>query len=161
MPFTPTFGLRPAQAEDQTTIRALVRQERLDPTSLHWRNFLVAEDAGGRIVGIGQVKPLPGARELGSLVVVPEYRQQGVGAALIQTLWAREKGPLYLLTRDRRVPYYQKFGFRPIGWRDAPWAIRAKLLPALAFRLFGVRVVAMRRETEGEGPRTKTGDEVL
>ena len=146
MSLIPTFDIRPAQTEDQATIRALVRQERLDPTSLDWRNFLVAEEAGGRVVGIGQVKPLPGARELGSLVVIPDTRQQGVGAALIHALVAREKGSLYLLTRDHRVPYYQKFGFRPIGWRDAPWAIRAKLLPALAFRLFGVRVVAMGRE---------------
>ena len=140
-----TYHLRPARAQDQPTIRALVRQEWLDPTSLDWRNFLVAEGEGGRVIGIGQVKPLPGARELGSLVVVPEYREQGVGAALIHALMAGEKGPLYLLCGDHRVPYYQKFGFQVIGWRDAPWPIRAKLLLPLAFRLFGVRVVAMRR----------------
>ncbi len=141
----PPCPIRPGRAEDRSIIRRLIRQEGLDPTSLNWRNFLVAEDPAGRVIGIGQVKPLPGARELGSLVVVPEYRQQGVGAALIHALLAREKGPLYLLCGNHRVPYYQKFGFRPIGWRDAPWAIRAKLLPSLAFRLFGVRVVAMKR----------------
>lgn len=145
VPLTSTFTLRPGQAEDQPVIRALVRQEWLDPTSLDWRNFLVAEDARGRVLGIGQVKPLPGVRELGSLVVVPEYRAQGVGAALIHALLAREQGPLYLLCGDHRVPYYRKFGFHIIGWRDAPWPIRAKLLLPLAFRLFGVRVVAMRR----------------
>ena len=145
MPLTPPFGIRPAQAQDQQTIRALVRRERLDPTSLDWRNFLVAEDSNGRVIGIGQVKPLPGARELGSLAVVAEARRQGVGAALVHALLTREKGSLYLLCGDRRVPYYQKFGFHTIGWLDAPWAIRAKLLLPLAFRLFGVRVVAMQR----------------
>lgn len=39
----------------------------------------------------------------------------------------------------------QKFGFHPIGWRDARWAIRAKLLLPLVLRLFGVRVEAMER----------------
>lgn len=142
---SPSTRIRPARADDAATIRALVRSESLDPTSLDWRNFLVAEDEGGQIVGIGQVKPLPGARELGSLVVVPAWRGRGVGAAIINALMARETGPLYLLTRDTRVPYYARFGFRVAGWRDLPWVIRGKLLIPQLFRLFGIRIVAMKR----------------
>ena len=39
---TARFALRHARAEDAATIRALVRQEHLDPTTLQWPNFLVA-----------------------------------------------------------------------------------------------------------------------
>ena len=35
--------LRPAVAADQPLIRQMVRAEDLDPTSLHWSHFLVAE----------------------------------------------------------------------------------------------------------------------
>lgn len=141
----PPIQIRRATAADDATIRTLVRRERLDPTSLHWQNFLVAADEGGRVVGIGQIKPLLGASELGSLVVVPEWREKGVGAALIHALMDQTEEPLYLLCRDTRAPYYRKFGFVEIGLRDAPWAIRAKLLAGRLLRLLGARVVAMRR----------------
>lgn len=130
-----TFRIRRARADDQATIRALVHGERLDPMTLDWPNFLVAEDDAGRIIGIGQVKPLRGARELGSLVVVPDWRERGVGAALIHALMADEPGPLFLVCRPMRVPYYGKFGFREIGLREAQGALRVK---AALFRLAGL-----------------------
>ena len=137
--------IRRATEDDAATIRALVKAEHLDPTSLKWPNFLVAQDDIGRIIGIGQVKPLPGARELGSLVVVPEWRERGVGAALIHALMAQETGDLYLVCRDTLAPYYRKFGFCEIGWRDMPWVLRAKLGLAQVGRLFGIRGAVMKR----------------
>ncbi|MFN8483325.1 MAG: GNAT family N-acetyltransferase [Anaerolineae bacterium] len=138
-------SIRRATEADAATIRALVRAERLDPTTLKWPNFLVAEDDAGRIVGIGQVKPLPGARELGSLVVVPDWRERGVGGALIRALVAQESGALYLVCRDTLAPYYRKFGFRDIGWRDMPWALRAKFGLGQIGRLLGYRGAFMKR----------------
>lgn len=140
-----TPHIRPALAQDESTIRALISQEHLDRTSLKWQNFLVAEDEAGRVIGIGQIKQLPGACELGSLVVVDEWRGRGVAGALIHALMAQERGPLYLLGRDNRVPYYEKFGFRIAAWRDLPWIMRIRWLFPQAFRLFGVRIVAMHR----------------
>ena len=89
------FYIRPARAADAATIRSMIRAERLDPLNVHWENFLIAE-TGGRIIGIGQIKPYPGARELGSLAVAADQRQTGVGGAIINALIARENGPLYL-----------------------------------------------------------------
>ncbi|MFN8473683.1 MAG: GNAT family N-acetyltransferase [Anaerolineae bacterium] len=141
----PGVSIRRATEGDEPTIRAMVRAEHLDPTTLKWPNFLIAEDGGGRIVGIGQIKPLPGARELGSLVVAPEWRERGVGGALIRALMAQEKGDLYLVCRDTRVPYYRKFGFREIGWRGMPWVLRVKFGLGQVGRLFGIRGAVMKR----------------
>jgi N-acetylglutamate synthase-like GNAT family acetyltransferase len=62
------MNIRPARAEDRATITAMVRGARLNPMDLQWSRFLVAEDETG-IVGVGQIRPYPGASELASLVV--------------------------------------------------------------------------------------------
>lgn len=139
--------LRPATEADAGTIHKLIRDERLDPTSLDWRHFIVAEEAG-RIVGIAQVKPLPGVNEFGSLVVLPAYRGRGIAAQLIQTLEARAGLPLYLICRERMEPYYNRFGFRRTGFWNTPLFLRLKLAAALALRLGGVRVIGMVKEQE-------------
>lgn len=148
-----TFCIRRARAADQATIRGLVRRERLDPTHLDWPNFLVAEDDDGRVIGFGQIKPLRGARELGSLVVVPAWRERGVGGALIRALMADEPGPLFLVCRDTRVAYYRKFGFREISWREAAGTVRMKGALIRVAGLFGLRGAVMRWDREGTPPR--------
>ncbi len=113
-----TITLRPAQATDQATIKAMVRAERLNPMGLHWQNFLVAEQAAtigqdaAAIVGIGQLRPHgDGVLELASLVVVESSQGQGVGTLLVHALILRAGGPLYLMCDARLVPYYTRFGF--------------------------------------------------
>ena len=70
---------------------------RLDPTTrLHFEHALVAE-VDGEVVGVGQIKHHPGCQELGSLVVLPEYRRQGIAAQLIAALEAEAERPLYLI----------------------------------------------------------------
>ncbi len=141
------FTIRPARAEEEAAIKALIRREHLDPFNVHWQNFLVAEDAdAGRLVGIGQVKPYPHGRELGSLVVAPERRQNGVGAAIVNALIARESGPLLLFCLQFREPFYAKFGFRRVGWRELPGELKLKYAFGTAFtRLFARRLIAMKR----------------
>lgn len=138
------ISIRPARAEDTRAIKRMVRGAGLDPTLLRWENFLVAEK-DGNVVGIGQVKPYRGARELGSLVVLKAYRRQGIGAAIIRVLVEREPGALFLLCRDRLESYYARFGFRRVGLRDLRGAVRLKYAFALLGRAAGVRVIAMRR----------------
>jgi len=123
----------------------MVHAAGLDPTSLHWPNFLVAEH-GGRVIGVGQVKPYRGGRELGSLVVLKPYRGQGIGSAIVRALIEREPGELFLLCREPLETYYQPFGFRRASIRELRGMVRLKYIVAQLFRmLFGVRVIAMRR----------------
>lgn len=119
----PGVSVRPAAASDQTLIRQWVRDARLDPTSLRWPQFVIAE-IDGEVVGIGQVRPA--APELGSLVVRPDRRGEGIGGALIRALLARHPGDMYLECRPALVDYYTRFGFDRIPWHAAPWPLKLK-----------------------------------
>ena len=123
----------------------MIRAERLDPFNVHWENFIVAE-LDERIVGIGQVKPFPNARELGSLAVVADQRRCGVGAALINALLSRERGQLVLFCLAFRERYYAKFGFRRAALRDLPSSLKLKYIFGSAFTfLFRQRLITMIR----------------
>jgi N-acetylglutamate synthase-like GNAT family acetyltransferase len=140
-----TYIIRSAVAADEATIKSLIRAEQLDPLNVHWQNFLVAEEAG-RIIGIGQIKPFRGGRELGSLAVVADRRQSGVGGAIITTLIARERGPLLLFCLAFREPYYAKFGFHRCGLRDLRGELKLKYaLGTVVTRLIGKRLIVMQR----------------
>jgi len=140
-----SIAIRPARQEDAATIKRMVRAAGLDPSSLHWPNFLVAEK-DGRVIGVGQVKPYGGARELGSLVVLKPYRGRGIGSAIVRALIEREQDDLFLLCQDRLESYYAQFGFRRAGLRDLRGVVKLKYMFAQMFRaLFRVRVIAMRR----------------
>ncbi len=137
----------------------MVYAERLDPTSLNWKNFIVADD-DGEIVGIAQVKPHRDCREFGSLVVRPSHRRRGIGAMLIEATLAGETGEVYLLCASSLMSYYGRFGFEQIDDRDAPPTLRRKLWLVGLLRFAGVRVICMRaRPRERGAGRLATGDD--
>lgn len=137
--------IRAPRPEELPTLQKMLRDARLDPTSgVHLEYALVAE-ADGQIVGMGQIKHLRGCQELGSLVVLPAYRHQGIAGQLIRALEAQAERPLYLMCLDPMRSFYARFGYSPISYGQAPTAIKLKLTPALLGRLFGFRVVAMRK----------------
>jgi amino-acid N-acetyltransferase len=137
--------IRRATEADAPTIRQMVRVEGLDPTSLKWPNFLIAE-VGGQITGIGQIKHYPGCEELGSLIVLEPYRGQGIAAALIKQLEAGAGRPLHLLCEWHMGSFYDRFGYRTIAWAAAPWVLKLKTLAALPALPFGIRVRIMRKD---------------
>ena len=140
--------IRPAVAGDQAMIRRMVKEEQLDPTALHWSHFLIAEN-GGEIVGIGQVRPSPACRELGSLVVREPYRKQGVGALIVNALLQRETGDVYLECLSHNERYYTRFGFQRIPWWRAPMPLKLKAgTSSIVGPLFGFHVVTMRRAAD-------------
>jgi N-acetylglutamate synthase-like GNAT family acetyltransferase len=132
--------IRAATEADQAAIRAIIRAAQLNPMSLDWPRFLVAED-GGEIVAVGQVKPhSDGSRELASIAVVPARQRQGLGRQVIRALLAREAGPLYLVCMNHNDSYYQQFGFRRVEAAALPPALRriyrfGHLATALAIRI--------------------------
>ncbi|MDQ7024113.1 MAG: GNAT family N-acetyltransferase [Anaerolineae bacterium] len=144
MPDAIAITIRPAKITDDKIIKSMIRGARLDPTSLNWRNFLIAEHQG-KIVGIGQVKHYPGCNELGSLVTFPKYRGKGVAARLISELEAQAGFPLYLLCASKMEAYYQRFGYETISWWEAPTFLKLKLSPTILVRIFGIRVLIMRK----------------
>ena len=108
----PTITYRPAQASDETAIKALIRAVNINPIGLKWQRFLVAIDENGALIGCGQIKPhRGGSRELASLAVQKAWRRQGIAGAIIQQLLANESPPVWLTCMDRLVPFYEQFGF--------------------------------------------------
>ena len=142
MPLT----LRDATAEDQPTIRRIVRAANINPTGLDWPRFILAEE-GGAVVGVGQIKPhRDGTHELASIAVIPARQGLGVGSAIIEELIRREKGTLHLTCRSRLKGFYERFGFSLIPRSEYP-PYFARLVPWFnrLGRLFGVRIIVMRR----------------
>jgi len=143
------LNIRPARADDQDMLRAMVKQAGLDPTDLNWPNFLIAEN-GGTVVGIGQVRPK--TPELGSLIVVPKRRGKGIGGALVEALAATVDGPIYLECRSTLVHYYSRFGFEEILPREAPMPLRLKAtIGSRLAGLFGMRLAVMVRSKDATG----------
>lgn len=138
------INIRSATIADDLTIKQMVREARLDPTSLKWQRFLIAEYEN-EIVGIGQIKQYPGCEELGSLVTKKDYRGIGIGGKLIESLETRAGRPLYLLCGAHNEGYYLRFAYETISWWDAPNFLKLKLSPTLLFRLFGIHVLIMRK----------------
>jgi N-acetylglutamate synthase-like GNAT family acetyltransferase len=139
--------MRAATQADQGTIRRLIKEAGINPTSLNWPNFVVAED-GGAIVGIGQVKVhWDGSRELASIAVIPARQSQGIGGAIIKTLIAREQGVVHLTCRRELRGYYERFEFRQVDRAAFPRHFK-RLIPIInvVARLAGTQILVMRRE---------------
>jgi N-acetylglutamate synthase-like GNAT family acetyltransferase len=137
--------IRKATESDQETIKQMVRAEHLDPTALHWSHFRVADKAG-EIIGIGQIRPSPNCRELGSMVVKQPYRGQHIGEMIIEALLEHEPGDVYLECRSHNEGYYQRFGFQRIPWWQAPMPLKVKAgMAHFIAKLFGVELLTMKR----------------
>jgi amino-acid N-acetyltransferase len=141
--------IRPAAANDQYAITAIVRAARLNPRDLDWQRFLLAQ-WGQDIVGVGQVKPhQDGSRELASIAIVPEWQGNGVGSALIRALLSRETGPLHLMCIANREHYYERFGFKRLDRRAMPPYFRrfAWIAPVIELlSLKRLRLIVMGRD---------------
>jgi amino-acid N-acetyltransferase len=118
------IGFRPATEHDQPAIRALVHGERLNPTGIHWPNFVVAAMAD-RIVGAVQIrKHSDGSRELGSLVVAKDQRGHGVASRMIERALADEREPVWMVTSDSLAGNFARWGFERIEPAAAPVKVR-------------------------------------
>ena len=121
--------LRPAVAGDQDEIVAIIRAAQINPMDLKWQNFVVAVDSGlNRIAATGQIKTHGDhSRELASIAVAPEYRQQGLARRVIEHLLAENSGTLFLTCRSSLGPLYEKFSFRAINENEmTPYFRRLK-----------------------------------
>jgi amino-acid N-acetyltransferase len=114
------FSLRPAREDEQPLVKSLIRNEHLNPLSLNWRHFWLAETEAGDIVGCGQVKTHgDDSRELASLVVLPDWRSRGVAGSLISRLKQEAGAPLWLTCRSGLIPFYARFGFEDVTHSEA------------------------------------------
>lgn len=142
--------MRQATQLDAIGIRHLVRQERLNPTGLDWRRFIVATDSSGALIGCGQIKThRDGSRELASIVVTPEWRSQGAARAIIEQLLNIHPIPLFLTCRAGLIPFYEKYGFKTLNMEEMPPYFRriSRLMNALMPILRGEGLAVMALES--------------
>jgi predicted N-acetyltransferase YhbS len=106
----------------------------------------MAEGGDGQILGFAQMKDFgEGVREFGSLVVEPESRGLGIGAALTVHFLAEFPRPIYLFCGIHNVRYYQRFSFRRLPVDVIlPGPLQGKWRMAQFFmRVFKVKVAVM------------------
>ena len=114
------ISLRPARATDQPIIKQIIHAVGINPMSLDWHRFVIAEDEG-QVVGMGQIKSHgDGSRELASIAVIPERRGQGIARKIIEHLLEKETGVVYLTCRSQLEAFYTRFGFRRIEREEMP-----------------------------------------
>ncbi|MFB8795363.1 MAG: GNAT family N-acetyltransferase [Microcoleus sp.] len=145
---SPQCAIRPASAQDIKSIRMLVWSAKLDPTQLRWPQFWVIE-CSGDLVACGQLRNFAGAQELGSLVVMKDWRDRGLGSYLAKHLIAQATEPLYLeCLGSRLASFYTRFGFVQVSWQELPQSLKLKFgLSQLAKTLFRIPVTIMRYQT--------------
>jgi amino-acid N-acetyltransferase len=144
----PDCHIRPARAEDIWTIRQLVFRAMLDPTQLRWQQFWLIE-CDGQVLACGQLRAFADCQELGSLVVRPAWRRQGLGTVLTQHLIQQANSPLYLeCLGKQRAQFYRQLGFETVENETFPPALRRKFGVSQAIaQLFQLPLYQMRFST--------------
>jgi amino-acid N-acetyltransferase len=123
-PAATAFVIRKAQAREKTAIRSLVLSERMRPIDLRHENFLIAVK-DEKIIGTVQMRRhSDGTRELGSLVVAPAWRRQGIAAELIDVLLRGERQNVYMITARAHWQHFARWGFELVPAGAAPRSIR-------------------------------------
>lgn len=115
------YEIRPALESESAQIKDLIHLAGINPTGLDWKRFIVAVNAGGEVIGCGQVKP-HGAdiREMASIAVSPAYRGRGIARKIVEELLQKTSRPLYLMCIAHNGPMYEKFGFKSIPYQQMP-----------------------------------------
>jgi amino-acid N-acetyltransferase len=115
--------VRRAKPDDQPVITAMVRRARLNPAGLHWEQFVVGE-RDGRAVGVAQLRRhSDGTKELASLAVEPDAREQGIATQMVDTLLSDETAAVYTLIDRRFVGHFARWGFGQVGRSELPPSI--------------------------------------
>jgi amino-acid N-acetyltransferase len=119
----------PARPHDLRGALDLLVRSDLDPHGVAERfgHYFVVREDDGRVVGVCGLEVHGEAGLLRSLAVDPDYRAQGLAAALVEAVVARarllELGVVYLLTTTARE-YFLRHGFAPEERAQAPAPIQ-------------------------------------
>lgn len=115
------YEIRPALESESAQIKDLIHLAGINPTGLDWKRFIVAVNAGGEVIGCGQVKPHGvDIQEMASIAVSPAYRGRGIARRIIEELLQKTSRPLYLMCIAHNGPMYEKFGFKSIPYQQMP-----------------------------------------
>ncbi|MBD2326909.1 GNAT family N-acetyltransferase [Alkalinema sp. FACHB-956] len=94
---------------------------------INWSDYWVIEYQG-TVVACAKLYLNPTHSEVYDVFVHPDWRGQGLGAALLQTLIQKATIPIYLASLPTTISFYQKLGFAPIE----PWDLEPQLRTRLS-----------------------------
>lgn len=124
---SPEVVLRPATPEDIPGILSLLKEfvqrqvvlaRNPEEMRENYRNFLVAEDAQGVMIGVGALRP-HGARlyEIRSLAVCSAWQGKGIGRLLVEGLLEKSQrlssaGNACVFTLTKTPEFFRRLGFQ-------------------------------------------------
>lgn len=131
-----------ATADDDAAIRELVREGRVNPTSLDWHNFVVARHPNKGLVGCAQIRNAPwgAGREIKSVVVRQGFRDGAVSRAMLRRLIADEHEVIWGTCARSLAPYYVRFGCEIVRPLQVP----------LYYRVMGAAAAVIHRIVRGK-----------
>lgn len=119
----PAFRVRMADWEREREAMRAIRtpvfiEEQQVPQDIEWDDkdplcvHVLALDADGTPIGTGRLAP---DGKIGRMAVLPEWRNRGVGAAILEFLVhsARERGikECYMNAQSHALDFYRQYGF--------------------------------------------------
>lgn len=117
----PDVSYTGASDQDLPQIKSLIDAVKGDSNNLLSDQFILAKD-GQKIIGcVRTIKIGSNYKGLASLAVLPEYRNQGVGAELVKRVISKDLSrPIYLICFAEREKFYNKNNFKVINPNDLP-----------------------------------------
>lgn len=85
----------------------------------NWSRFQVIEQEGD-IVGCALLNSYATHCELAYVFVKRQYRHQGLGSQIVQTLIQQSSQAVYLACKPQVVPFYEHQGFTTQTWQQLP-----------------------------------------
>ncbi len=111
-------------------VKQLVLPRNVGELQENYKNFLIACDGTGAMVGMGALRPFgDGLFEVRSLAVSPEHQGEGIGGVLVRALLekARSLTPpaKCVFTLTKRPHFFEMLGFVPVPKESFPLKIWA------------------------------------
>jgi N-acetylglutamate synthase-like GNAT family acetyltransferase len=94
--------------------------------SQEWKKFWVIEQKG-RVVACGKLCEYVTYSMMYNVLVLPEYRHQGMGSALVKHLIVHATKPLYLACFPSKIGFYTRLGFVQMRSSDLSPMLRQEL----------------------------------
>ena len=118
----PNCIFRKAVVDDAQTIKQMVYGEWLNPIGLDWRNFWVIEREQ-TVIACVQLRPWGNFKELSSLVVLSDYRKNGIGTYLAKSAIEQANTSVYLSCGSNLKSFYRRCSFKQVSRSKIPIAI--------------------------------------
>ncbi|NJR40158.1 MAG: GNAT family N-acetyltransferase [Leptolyngbyaceae cyanobacterium CSU_1_4] len=94
--------------------------------SQEWKKFWIIEQEG-RIVACGKLCHSDTYSVLYDVIVLSQYRRQGIGSALVKHVIQHASKPLYLACFPDKIGFYTQLGFTPARSSELSFVLRHEL----------------------------------